>query len=261
MKVKRTKAVEPAEDDEDYEEQDAEEYEEDSTPKQRREARTRAVDDDDADDDDDDEEELPELSGGWGAYEKNKSESSTFPAEQKLSAEPVLVKFLDTEPLVSYQQHWVERAGKKSFVCLKSSGSSDCPLCDMGNARRTMNVFNLIVFEDDGTPINKILVCGVQLTDNIMAKLTAVQKKLPDYVLTKDYWELSRTGKKSTTNYGVDRVRSRDLKNEYEMDPLTNEALAALRSNKWSKAQAVYRNPRSELEAVMQGEVGDYRKD
>src|SRR5262245_11027113 len=56
------------------------------------------------------------MGRGWGKAEQVKAASSNFAETFKPDTKVTLVKFLDTEPYTSFQQHWLEgRVGQKSF--------------------------------------------------------------------------------------------------------------------------------------------------
>jgi hypothetical protein len=252
-------AVTKSEDD-DFETEDEDEYFPPSKSKAKAKApapsKSRARDEDEDDDDDDeDDEDLDELEGGWGAYKRNKAETSNFPNSLKLEedADPVLVRFLEDEPLVSFKQHWIERKGKKSFTCI--APKQDCPLCAVGEDVRAQNVFNVLVFDKDGSdPVNMTLTCGTKLSDILVSKTKKV-------TLSSRYWGLARTGKGGSTNYDVTIVKERDLKEDWDVEPLDADALEALVAKKWSKEAAVNRQSRKELLGIAKELVGDYDSD
>jgi hypothetical protein len=68
------------------------------------------------------------VQAGWGAAEaflKPKTSESKYAVDVKFSEQPVLVRFLEDEPFMVYEQHWIDRTeGRRSFVCL----GADCPL-------------------------------------------------------------------------------------------------------------------------------------
>ena len=51
--------------------------------------------------------------------------------------------------------------------------------------------------------------------------------------LTKHYWAVSRTGKGATTSYNLQVVRERDLKEEWSIDPITEEGMPKLREERY----------------------------
>ena len=79
------------------------------------------------------EEEMAErtsiVQSGWAAMRKAAASSSggDYVTDFRFSEDPALVKFLSSEPVAVYKQHWInERAGRKSFTC----AGAKCPLCN-----------------------------------------------------------------------------------------------------------------------------------
>lgn len=251
-KPRRAKRRSRDDDDDDEEEEEApkkkrrpardedDDDEEEERPKKRRRAR------DDEDDDDDDEE--TKLQGGWSAYKRDKAETSSFANSLELGEDPVLVKFLDDEPVLSYQQHWVERNGKKSFICLGNT----CPLCDVGDKKSAKTVFNVAHLDDDGKVTVRALFGGVLLTDGIATKV----KKLP---ATSGYWSISRTGagKKGRTNFFTERVKERDLAEDWDAEPIDEKKLRKLMAQRYRAEDLVQRQTRKELLEVAREFTGD----
>lgn len=253
-----TRKAKPKAEDDDYEDEEEEEY----FPKSRGARKAtkataakpsrRAKDDDDDEEDDEDESDLPGIKSGWGAYKRNREEASNFPGDLKLDEEPALVMFMEDEPLASYNQHWIERKGKRSFMCI--APEQECPLCAIGDPIRTQNVFNVLVFSPGGDPANNVLRAGVKLTD-------ILQSKSRRKGLTSGYWAIARTGKGGNTNYDVSAVKERDLEEDWDVDPLDGETLEKLTKKKWTAESAVSRQTRKELTDIAKEVVGDYDDD
>lgn len=179
------------------------EDEDDEDEKPRRRARSRDEDDDeDAEDEDEEPRNASIAKAGWGAAKKNTT-SGDFANEFKFDdGVETLVKFLDDEPFASYKEHWIERKGKKSFMCL---GSNACPLCKVGDIARGKTAFNIAVLSGDEVEV-QALVCGPRLLKQI-----ETLHKGKNGPLTTHYWSLTRTGKKSETSYPMQVVKARDL--------------------------------------------------
>ena len=159
---------------------------------------------------------------GWDAADEviNASKSDEYTKEFKFSDEPTLVKFLGDGPFKVYAQHWIERQGKKSFVCLRDS-ETGCPLCDvLGDEPRNKFAFSVVVFKDGETPELQMLIAPPSLF-RLLKNAHADQRKGP---LNKHYWALSRTGSGPKTTYIVDMVRERDLADEWALDPVNAQA-------------------------------------
>ena len=210
-----------------------EEEEEEETP---RKARKWAKDEDDDDEeeerrpargvrgatrstrkDDDDEKPRTPLRSGWAGAKRVKESSSDFAEELKFDTdEGILIKFLQDEPFTSYRQHWIERKGKKSFICLEDG----CPLCDIGDRPSGKYCFNVLLLSE-GEPQVKVWVVGSRLF-GVLEKKAEDKKTGP---LTRLYWQVERTGKGSKAQTSVDAVKERDLGEDWEMEPLEDDVL------------------------------------
>lgn len=212
-------------------------------------------------DDEDDEEETPrararkadvntpKASGGWGAYTKQKSESGDFPENLKITDEQVLVKFLDDEPFVVYRQHWIERAGKKSFNCLENG----CPLCDdLGDRSRLQVCFNVV--DLSGDPEVKIWTVGTRVAGQLKA-FSQDKKTSP---LNKEglYWGVSKTGKGSKTTYTITPVKERDLAEDWDLEPLTADEVEEFEGQAYGPDTVQYQT-KKQLREISDEILGD----
>lgn len=179
------------------------------------------------------------IQSGWGAAEtalKRKGEGE-YPNDFRFTEEPQLVRFLDDAPFAVYGQHWIEREGKKSFVCL----GDDCPLCiTAGDKPRNKFAFNVLVVSDEDP--------GVQILTappTFARQLRAANDDERRGPLTKFYWAISRQGVGPQTTYTLERVRATDLAEEWGMDSEPLDVLAA-DAVKYDDS-SVYLTPREEL--------------
>jgi hypothetical protein len=136
-----------------------------------------------------------------------------------------------------YELHWVEREGKKSFVC----SGDECPLCTIaGDKPRAKFAFNVLVLSDE-TPTVQILTAPITFA----RQLQAANEDPRRGPLTKYYWAISRQGTGQQTQYTLDRVRATDLAEEWELDSDEIDALAS-KSVSYDKS-AIYVSPDEEL--------------
>lgn len=160
------------------------------------------------------------IKAGWSGHDEVKRDSSAFTQNLKLSDEPVLVKILDDEPALVFLQHWVERPGKKGWVCLKKT-QKGCPLCDLGDRPREQVLFNVVLMGH--VPEIRPWVLGVKGAEALKKK-SLDPRKGP---LTKHYWELSSSGggkgKGGTVNYDFESVRVDSIQETWGVEPLTAE--------------------------------------
>jgi hypothetical protein len=212
---------------------------------QRRTADAKDYVEPDLDDDDlldeDDEDIVAEtssaLQSGWeAALNASKSDSKRFTNEFRFTEEPQLIKFLTNEPFAVFEQHWIERSGKRSFVCL----GDGCPLCDKGDAPRAKVAFSIVNLSAE-EPVVEMLLTGPMLT-NQLASLDKDPKTGP---LDRIYWSLSRQGKGPKTTYSVIPVKPRDLDEDWGCDQA--EVEATIDKFEPLTAKVIALTPRSEL--------------
>lgn len=147
---------------------------------------------------------------GWAAAKKAVDKvNSAYATDFKFTEDVQLIKFLSSEPM-SFSQHWVQRTGKKSFICL---GTSDCPLCRAGNKPESKFAFSVVALSDE-TPAVKLMVVGLRLTGQL-EKLNSDPKTGP---LDRLFWAVSKSGQGAKTTYSIMPVKSRDLAEDWELD-------------------------------------------
>jgi hypothetical protein len=180
------------------------------------------------------------VQAGWAAADallKPKKDSGEYASDFRFTEQAQLIRFLEDEPFSVYFQHWIDRDGKKSFVCL----GDDCPLCTIaGDKPRGKFAFNVLVLSDE-EPGAMILTAPPTLA----RQLKAANDDTKRGPLTKYYWAISRQGSGPQTTYTLDRVRGTDLAEEWELDQEDVEDLVA-NATKYDSS-AVYVTPRAEL--------------
>jgi len=180
------------------------------------------------------------VQSGWAAADallKPKREGD-FPTDFRFSEQQQLVRFLENEPFRVYEQHWIDRTeGKRSFVCI----GDDCPLCTIvGDKPRGKFAFNVLVLSEE-TPTVNILTAPPTLARQLKAANDDPRRG----PLNKFYWAISRQGSGPQTTYTLDRVRSSDLAEEWDLDPANIDKLAG--EAVLYDAEAIYVTPRNEL--------------
>ena len=185
------------------------------------------------------------VQSGWSALEERlqpKKSTGEYPTDFKFSSETQLVRFLDDAPFAVYDQHWIEREGKKSFVC----HGADCPLCIiLGDKPRQRAAWNILLISDE-TPSVQILTASAGLARMLVAANNDPRRG----PLSKYFWAVSRQGTGPQTQYSVDRVKATDLVEEWELDPEHVNALVS--SAKKYDASSVAVTPREELLQIAQ---------
>lgn len=180
------------------------------------------------------------VQAGWdaaAAFLKSKEKNSAYPTDFKFSEQAQLVRFLDDGPFLVYEQHWIDREGRKSFVCL----GDDCPLCAIaGDKPRPRFAFNIISLSEE-TPEVQIMTVPKTMVQ-LLQTANDDPRRGP---LTKYYWSVSRLGTGRDTQYTLDRVKATDLAEEWELDADEIDAIASKAVKYDSKA--LYVSPREEL--------------
>jgi hypothetical protein len=157
------------------------------------------------------------ISSGWAAAKAGSVVKGDYPVEFKASEEAQLVKFIDNDesiPFATYRQHWLNKEGQRSFTCL----GARCPLCrelaDKAELKRAFTVVNL-----SAVPFQRqIIVASNRFFDIIAAAESGKQGPLK-----KNYWSITRTGSKQSTNYFMQSVKPADLQEEWQLDPAVVE--------------------------------------
>jgi len=217
-----------------------EEAADEDTPRRSRRAATS--------DDDADESDRPVLSGGWDGFEKTKAEvPSQFGEEFKIPEGDTVVKFLDEGPFVTYKQHWVEglpQGSKKSWVCV----GDDCPLCDIGNDVAVISGFNIFHLQQRKNLYILLRITAASAIANLSAKKASSPINRDDlyWVITK---EVKGQGRQKKTITSFHPVKERDLEEDWEISPLTDDQIEKAEANVLT-AKAIYTHSRSELAEV-----------
>lgn len=169
------------------------------------------------------------IRGGWQQVDILKSADSQFAQRLKVSEDVQIIKFLDDEPFAAWHQHWVEREGQKSFICIRDLEERGCPLCETGNRPSQRIAFNVALLATGASPVVRSFEVGPRVVD----QLRNLNKAPQTGPLTKHYWAVSRTGKGATTAYNLQAVRARDLAEEWKLEEITDSVMDKLREDKY----------------------------
>jgi hypothetical protein len=207
---------------------------EEEKPARGRGRSSRAADEDD----EDEKPSRPQVRKGWAGLSKVKSESSDFAEELKLETDnEVLIHFLDFEPFATWSQHWVERQGKKSWECI----GEGCPLCDMvGDRPSALAAFNVVLLPEDGDPEVKMWV----VRSKVATQLENLSKAPKSSPLNRAdlYFGVTRSGggKKGPATTSIVPVKERDLAEDWQTTPLTDEELDGLEAKCYDESEIRY---------------------
>lgn len=92
------------------------------------------------------------LRGGWQQVDALKSADSNYAQRLKVSEDVQVIKFIEDEPYAAWHQHWVERDGQKSFVCIRELEERGCPICELGNRPSQRVAFNVVLLSVGASP-------------------------------------------------------------------------------------------------------------
>lgn len=172
------------------------------------------------------------LRGGWQQVDALKSTDSNYAQRLKVSEEVQVIKFIEDEPYAAWHQHWVERDGQKSFVCIRELEERGCPICELGNRPSQRVAFNVLLMNVGGPSALRSLEIGPRVVD----QLRNLNKAPQTGPLTKHYWAISRTGKGATTSYNLQVIRERDIAEEWKIEPLSEAVLAKHKEEKYDSS-------------------------
>lgn len=180
--------------------------------------------------------------GGWGGMKSTLAEGGGFARPLKFSDgdEPIVVKFLDAEPFDSFRTHWIEKTGRRSYRHLSGA---DCPLCDpFGDQPAAMAVcFNVISFENPENPVFEFIQAGARLARKL--EVIAGDRRFDGLNDPKLYVAISASGKGTNTEYQAEIIKMRDLKDDWDITPLTEQQVDALRTQAYAIGSSVEEIP------------------
>ena len=159
------------------------------------------------------------IRSGWEGVSAVKDADSPYATRLRVEDEPIIIKFLSDEPYASWRQHWVERQGQKSFVCI--SEFDECPLCDAGNRPSIRIAFNVVLLASDGNHALRSYEVGPRVID----QLKNFHNDPRTGPLSRHFWAVSKTGKGATSATAHQLVRDRDLE-EWGINTFTDSDLS-----------------------------------
>jgi hypothetical protein len=157
------------------------------------------------------------VRSGWSGVDSVKTGNSDYAVRLKLTEDTQIIRFIGDAPYASYGQHWLERSGQKSFVCI----GEDCPLCKAGNRPSKRHNFNVALLTEGEEPALRSLEVGPRVID----QLKNFHNSDRTGPLDKHYWAISRTGKGATSSTLLQMVKAADLE-EWGLSALTADQLA-----------------------------------
>jgi hypothetical protein len=182
---------------------------------------------------------------GFGAYSSKKvSTGSSFADEFKPGANnKTLIKILDAEPFDSYNQHWIDdmpQGERKSYVCLDDEeyfGSTDCPLCEIGEKQKTFALFNVVDLSNPRKPEVKVWSASPAVTDFL--ERAAEEKKTSPINREDLYWEVELQKKGKKYQWVLTPIKARDLPEDFDIDPLEADEIEEFEEDRFDDRSAV----------------------
>ena len=191
----------------------------------------------------------PKVAKGWDAADAAKNDD--FPDELEVTDEAILVHFLDGAPFAVYKQHWIERKGKKSWICL----GDNCPLCeDTGDRPQAKILFNVVDFTDPENPVNKLWTVGSRVSTTL--KNLNKDKKVGPIDRDDIYFSVSKSGSGTKTVYVVTPVKERDVDEDWDIDPLSAEEIDEFNAKAYESDVVEY-HTKNQLTEIADEILGD----
>lgn len=198
----------------------------------------------------------PDAPMGWDAFDKLKPKTADYAEKMAPDTDESVFKFVEERFATVYRLHWIERKGKRSWICLKTYANpeADCPLCEIGDVPRVNVVYNVIDFANPEKPENKIwVVTSKKLQEQI--KNYAEQTKTSPLNRANLYWKVSRVGEGTQTTYPLAPVKERDLVDPddwgWEQSWILNDTqLAEFNDQAFTLEEIVKLNTAEELEEI-----------
>ncbi|WP_411087763.1 hypothetical protein [Streptomyces sp. 061-3] len=166
----------------------------------------------------------PTQMAGWDAMDKAAAASGSD-MYLKVTEDATVIKIPGDGPFDVYNSHWIEEIedGSKSVRCW---ATPDCPLCQIGDKpKRFSACFDVISMADPATPALKVWEAGIKIARQL--KDIATDTKRGPLNRADLYFTIKKETKKKSVEYTLERVKERDLYEEYDVEPLTDDALEA----------------------------------
>lgn len=157
------------------------------------------------------------IQSGWEAALRSSGGNRDYAKDFRFTEDKQLVKFLDSEPIAVYSQHWIERPGKRSWVCL----GNGCPLCETGDKPARKVSFSIVNLSHPEGPTVEVLTVSAK-TMQILNRLHQDRVTGP---LDRLFYSMSKTGVSTQTVFNIVPVKPRDLEEDWGLDPAQTEAV------------------------------------
>lgn len=165
------------------------------------------------------------IQSGWGAPAQQRRETVKAPY-LTVSTKKVLIKILEDAPAVRYEQHYIKSLNKY-FTCT-STEDELCPLCNVGHNPSRKFMMNVVDMETPDT------VSTWSFGPQVAQLLQEHMENKPKFPLTDEntYFFVWRVkGANDRWENRIEFVRARDVQEEYDIVPLTENELDELSEN------------------------------
>lgn len=167
------------------------------------------------------------VAKGWSGYRRTKANApSPFTKLYKVQDDEQLIMFLEDEPYASFLMHWcdwVPRGQRMSYICLQEN----CPLDEVDPKPQARVRFNILDCAGD-TPILVTFECGYSVTES----LNGWAESDP---LSGRYFAVQMTGAKNNRRTQIRPIKIRDLEEDWEWEPLTEEDISKFDDKLWDE--------------------------
>lgn len=164
---------------------------------------------------------------GWGAIGKLRSaqRGEAWKPPYGDDKDEAIIKFLEDEPAVVYDQHFLAKAvpstTKRSFNCI----GDECPLDEIGDQPKAQIVFNIAVWEN-GKWKAAHWIMSHKLSKTV--EKYAKDPRTSPINGPERYFSTIKVGEKTTTP-SLTPVKERDLKDDWNVEPMTEDDLTRVR--------------------------------
>lgn len=167
--------------------------------------------------------------GGWAGLNREREQrTEKFPrVEVPEAPEFLLLKFPEDELITYIYRHWI---GKRPYTCIKDTENGvECPLCDVVGNDPAMKAKPVVFYNviDVSVSVLKVWEMTSEPTRQLRKlydKLAAAEKGLSD----PGYYVVASKEKKDNGffEFTLSLVKTRDLQEDYGIEPLTEAELA-----------------------------------
>ena len=164
---------------------------------------------------------------GWAGYKKVKEDrSAKYPRfEVDKDGSPSIIKFAQAEPFAFIYRHWV---AKRPYTCIADAENDVlCPLCAIRDKAKPVVFYNVIDVTDEARV--KVWEMTADPTRKVQKHYDLLADMEPPRTLDDAAWyfAVSKEQKeRSAWEYTVDRIKERDLQEDWSAEPLGDDEIA-----------------------------------